>query len=306
VTTVVYPGCASTPNGCGTNWNSNCTSGCYGVPLYRQYLTGPEAALENPDTKIRMMGPDISGRINLTVNHGVYYIEATDGEAAQTNANFKNIFTAGETYYVFLVYAKPSTRQTYQLYVGANNAANFEANNVSAVGVDLATKTLGFQTISWPDGWSRSYDPTTGILSVTMDLQGFQEGFTAANADQCQPKSFCTWNDQNQQCQCSSQLQSDNPALYQECTEKNSRGEDAICRWAVNDIDCPVVNGARACLGFAVTLPPTFVADGTDRRPRAQCFPPTSDWLDPLVPASPPLAGACADPPVNPPAFCTP
>jgi len=102
VTTVVYPGCASTPNGCGTNWNSNCTSGCYGVPLYRQYLTGPEAAQENPDTKIRMMGPHISGRINLTVNRGVYYIETTDGEDAQQNTPLKNIFTAGETYYIFL------------------------------------------------------------------------------------------------------------------------------------------------------------------------------------------------------------
>jgi hypothetical protein len=246
VTTVVYPGCASTPNGCGTSWSSNCTSGCYGVPLYRQYLTGPEAAQENPDTKIRMMGPDISGRINLTVNNGVYYIETTDGEEAQQNPqNLVNIFTAGETYYVFLVYAKPSTRQTYQMYVGANNDANFEENNVTAVGVNLATKNLQFQAINWPDGWSRSYDPTTGILSVTMDLQGFQDDFAAANADSCQPKSFCAWNDQNQQCQCSSQLQSDNPAIYQECTEKNSRGEDAICSWAINDIDCPVLNGAR-------------------------------------------------------------
>jgi hypothetical protein len=76
VTTVVYPGGASTNSCDAATWNSNCTSGCYGVPLYRQYLTGPEA---------------------------------------QQNAALKNIFTAGETYYIFLVYAKPCTRQTYQL-----------------------------------------------------------------------------------------------------------------------------------------------------------------------------------------------
>jgi len=133
-----------------------------------------------------------------------------------------------------------------------------------------------------------------------MDLQGFQDGFEAAQADSCQPKSFCEWNNQNTQCQCSAQLQSDNLELYQECTGVNPLGEDAICRWAVRDIDCP----AGGCLGFAVTLPPTFVADGTDRRPLAPCFPQNADWIEPLVPASQPLAGACFNPPVDPTAFC--
>jgi hypothetical protein len=209
-----------------------------------------------------------------------------------------------KTYYVFLVYATPSTRQTYQMYVGANNDANFGENNVAAVGVDLATKNLQFHAVNWPDGWGRSYDQSTGILTVTMDLQSFQDDFDAAKADSCQPKSFCGWNDQNKQCQCSAQLQSDNPEIYQECTEKNRRGEDAICSWAVRDIDCPVVDGVRSCLGFAVTLPPTFVADGTDRQPRAQCFPLNFDWIELLEPASEALAGSCFMPPVDPPAFC--
>jgi hypothetical protein len=213
VTTVVYPGCASTNSCDATTWSSNCTSGCYGVPLYRQYLTGPEAQQGQPDTKIRMMGPDISGRINLTVNHGLSYIATTDGEEAQQNAALKHIFTAGETYYVFLVYAKPSSRQTYQMYVGANNSGNFAANNVRAVAVDLATKNLQFQEMDWPTGWVRSYDQTTGMLTVTMDLQGFQDDFDAAKADSCQPKTFCEWNSQNKRCQCSSQLQSDNLAF---------------------------------------------------------------------------------------------
>jgi hypothetical protein len=232
-------------------------------------------------------------------------VATTDGAEVQQNAALRNTFTAGETYYIFLVYAKPGTRQTYQLYVGANNDANFGENNVRAVGVGLATTSLQFQAMDRPDGWGRSYDPTSGIPSVTMDPQAFQDGFEAAQADSCQPQSFCAGIARNTQCQCWSQLQSDNPAIYQECTEKNSRGGDAICSWAVNDIDCPVVNGARACLGFAVTLPPTFVADGTDRRPPGPCFPQNADWREPLVPASQALAGACFNPPVNPPAFCT-
>jgi hypothetical protein len=71
-----------------------------------------------------------------------------------------------------------------------------------------------------------------------------------------------------------------------------------------NDIDCPVVDGVRGCLGFAVTLPSGFVADNTDRRPQAQCFPLNFDWIELLVPVSRPLAGSCFLPPVNPPAFC--
>jgi hypothetical protein len=62
-----------------------------------------------------------------------------------------------------------------------------------------------------------------------MDLQDFQTDFDAAKADEYQPKNSCEWNSQNKQCQCSSQLPSDNPAIYQECIGDNRLGQEAIC-----------------------------------------------------------------------------
>jgi hypothetical protein len=107
--------------------------------------------------------------IAVTVNRGLYSIATTDGAEVQQHAALKNIFMAGETYYVFLVYATPRTRQTYQMYIGANNAADFAANNARAVGVDSAAKKLQFQDMNWPPGWVRSHDPSTGMLTVTKD-----------------------------------------------------------------------------------------------------------------------------------------
>jgi len=294
VTSVVYPGCGV---GCDPNiWNPNCTSGCYGVPLYRQYLTGPEKTQADPNTKIRMMGPAIAGRINLTTNHAKYYISTTDGDAAQQSAALKNIFQANQSYYVFLVYAQPGTRQTYQLYVGPNNP-NFENTNVKAVGANLATLNVAFKDFDWPAGWERSYDSSSGLLTVTMDLSTFQSNFDLAKQDACQPKSFCAWS--NGQCACSSQLQADDPDLYAECTQQI--GTDIphdICSWSVRDIDCPLFDESgqkvSRCLGFEVTLPGNFVADNADHRPTAECFPDNSDWNVDWSQASDPIAGSCA------------
>src|SRR5262249_38812985 len=103
VTTVVYPGCAGN-NSCGSNWGKQCSNqGCYGVPLYRQLLTNEEKnkpTLIPNTTKIRMMGPAVFGRINLTANHGTYYISTTDSATQQAAAGDKNIFEKEKTYYV--------------------------------------------------------------------------------------------------------------------------------------------------------------------------------------------------------------
>ncbi len=150
VTTVVYPGCGVSCD--QALWNADCTAGCYGVPLYRQYLTGPESTVTNPNVKIRMMGPAIAGRINLTVTHGQYYIATTDGAEAQKNAALKNIFQAGQTYYVFLIYAKPTTKQTYQMYVGQGLPEDFLRNNVKALIWTSRPKNCNLTILSGPCG----------------------------------------------------------------------------------------------------------------------------------------------------------
>ena len=305
VTSVVYPGCGT---GCDQNvWNANCTAGCYGVPLYRQYLTGPENATPDPNTKIRMMGPAIAGRINLTSNNAKYYIETTNGLPEQTPAPLKNIFESGQTYYLFLVYAQPTTKQTYQLYVGANNP-NFENTNLSAVRVNLATLTLGFDHLDWPAGWERTYDSTTGILTVTMNLSGFAPEFAAAQQNACQPQPFCEWNVGTSACECSATLQADDPENYQECLQKLGAEQRTVCDWSIRDIDCPLFDDAGTknsrCLGIAITMADNFVADGVDRRPTPECFPDDADWNTPFQPVDAALAGECAGQVIPPAQFC--
>jgi len=336
VTTVVYPACGVGCN--GSIWNSTChNSSCYGVPLYRQFLT--DAEKNDPTgsphtTKIRMMGPDIGGRINLTANHGTYYISTTDSAAQQGPAGLKNIFEAGQTYYVFLVFAKPETKQRYQLYVGKTG---FNTSSVKGVQANLATKAVTFTDVpGWPKDEDIQYDAGTGILTVSLDLSSFKDKFATATADSCQPKTFCEWEGGEKKtndklCHCSETLKKDNPALFQECTggkqDIKPGTPDPICQWAVRDVDCP----AGGCLGFRVTLGSGFAADGTDHRPTAQCFPqkvcqhqPTQscttdsdcgglgvgpcisipDWNTGFINADAPLAGTCFNPQLNDSAFC--
>src|ERR1700722_18514415 len=110
-------------------WGSDCTTAsatptsgtsCYGVPLFRQdtILNEQPGAAQG----IRLMGANEWQRNSLTANYGTYYIDSASGMMSQTKANSKNIFEANRTYYFFLVYAKPTTHQTYQLWIGKGSA----------------------------------------------------------------------------------------------------------------------------------------------------------------------------------------
>jgi len=195
--TVVAPGCSqnspppSKPfgrcddnpdNGLGGIWSSDChDDGCYGVPLYRQFLAGadnPETDPNNPSKWtgewahwvangcntnprtvqcrwpfIRMAGANIYQRNTLTVNHGTYYLETTVPLATQspggevfTNVTASNLrayneFQEGQTYYVFFVYAKQTIKQTYQIYVGTG--CN-ETTSIRAVRGNIDTGPVKF------------------------------------------------------------------------------------------------------------------------------------------------------------------
>jgi cell migration-inducing and hyaluronan-binding protein len=154
--------------GRGGTWSRDCANeSCYGVPLYRQLLTGNDGQDGKPRTRewerwfdakcnesrntpqcrwpfMRMAGENFYQRNTLTVNHGTYFIDTsvprevqfgdptkkTPGEqfnnitpcdvADQDRCKPRsvNVFKADETYYVFFLYAKQSTEQTYQIYVG--------------------------------------------------------------------------------------------------------------------------------------------------------------------------------------------
>jgi hypothetical protein len=290
-------------------WDSDCSNEtCYGVPLYRQLLTGTEGSDEKSSTKewahwfhngcntnpetpqcrwpfIRMAGADIAQRNTLTVNNGTYYLETTVPLATQKSedlnrsgpksesslTNFFNVFENGQTYYVFFLYAKETTRQTYQIYVGNNFV---DQNDLQAIHMKIPNKNLVPVPITTRPAWLQTKPFGTdgkGVLTVTVDFNGLTElDPTPANGI-CQPQTFCSANSKAEGgCGCA--LKSDDPlvkadpGLMKECTK--------VCgTWAVKDLDCPKVG----CLGFAFTLH-GFVADGVlTHRPTPQPFPTTND-----------------------------
>ena len=127
-----------------------------------------------------------------------------------------NVFRAGQTYYVFLLYAKPDTKQTYQIYVGSGFD---KKQDVAMVRADIfKTKELGFTSEVFPDDlgdkhpWERSYD--NGTLTVTVDLTDFESEFTNSQENLCQPRNFCTWNNAEKKCACNEQLNNPTSVLY--------------------------------------------------------------------------------------------
>ena len=139
---------------------------CYGVPLYRQLLTGNDGKDGKPRTRewtrwfdakcdvnrntpqcrwpfIRMAGQNIYQRHTLTLNGGTYYLDTSVPLDTQQTEPFTkkpgaardvNVFEGGQTYYVFFLYTKPSTNQTYQIYVGDG----FQQSSVKPVRGSLA------------------------------------------------------------------------------------------------------------------------------------------------------------------------
>jgi hypothetical protein len=262
VTTAVYAACAATGS-CGTTptgnqlWGTSCADpSCYGLPLYRQYLTNSEmSAWQADNTKrpsIRMMGQVVGQRSSLTMNHGSYYFDTTVPYMAQqsspgngvTAVSNLNVFAAGVSYYFYVLYAKPTLHQTYSLYIGTGLSqsaalATLVTGIVSPWGGVDTTFTPGTYRGSSPD-WitAKSYDPTSGVLSVTIDLSGQTSVFTESMTDSCQPSSYCSVH-ANGSCGC---------AANSSCTD------DSVCSWGPKQIDCPT----DGCFGFSVTLPSSF------------------------------------------------
>jgi hypothetical protein len=323
VTTVIYPKCAiaasnyKPPAGkpaleyCSAPgsplatlpevWSKPCSnSQCYGVPLYRQLLTADEKLHPpSPDPSIRMMGSALYQRSNLTVNHGKFYIDTTISGDQQrekvlppNQSHHVNVFMGGETYYLFLLFAKEDTRQTYEMYVGKNQADSFLESNVNMTRVAPKSTPFTFTPGTWPNNWERSYDPASGILSVTMNLSDIHPEIVEQMETQCLPSSVCKWDhpnsDSGKEKQCITSLTAGH-ALYEEFVQ----GE--ICENAVLAVDCP----AGGCYGFSVKFPDDFTTSvSPDPRPAPGYFAddPDFNWNVDWVFPDADLAGDCADP----------
>jgi hypothetical protein len=307
---------------------------CYGVPLFRQLLAGTDAGmaagstrewaqwykngcgtataptLDSPQCRwpfIRMAGEALATRETLTVNHGTYYLDTTVPQSMQKTENFNqqggpttslntsfNAFEPGETYTVFFIYAKPSTQQSYQIYVGKDP----KSGSVTPVRVPIPDSNLVPKPISGSVNWltvDTSQVKSTGIATVTVDFGQVSDLDPAKDPGLCQPHSFCTSSGGA----CVSALPMGNPLKTH---------YDHVCgSWAVKDLDCP----AAGCYGFQFTLPaaPIFAADATPanpspHRPFPSVFPAMRqtgkpDWLTgflrtPIPPDSAPATGTYA------------
>ena len=275
VTTVVYPDDAqfalNRTDGkrtCGRktefdpNWDSECSNqACFGVPLYRLYQTGSERPADPKLRKlpefIRMAGMNICQRETMSVNHGRYYVDLTASPATQAKplANLgglslkKNIFVGGKTYDFFLVYAKKNTEQTYQMFVGwkfdpETGVKLIRANTVNAPFVVCPTagpeKCKDVPVGGDNTTLTKSYDSSTGILTVTLNLSAFADDFKVAAKNLCLPETFCEFSPSGQ---CVGKSGGLGNLTYAERT--------ITCGRAGEDVDCP----NHGCVGFQVTLP---------------------------------------------------
>ncbi|MGH7058753.1 MAG: hypothetical protein ACREFH_00070 [Stellaceae bacterium] len=218
---------------------------------------------------IRMSGTALSTRETLTVNNGTYYLDTTVPGDVQRAEKFNttgigtsvNVFQPGDTYFVFFVYAKPSTRQKYQIYLGENaTAADIKA-------IQMRLDTLQIQpTFGTAQPWlttDTSQVSTSGIVTVTVDFTQLKDGtLDTANFPGnglCQPRTFCQPSSGMPPFTCDSALSDTDPLVLANSHFKDQNKR--VCNdWAVKDLDCP----PKGCYGFSFTIPGSgFSADAT-------------------------------------------
>ena len=332
LTTVIYPDCAvdAASGACGAGvatpqiWGSDCSNpGCYGVPLYREDLTGSEKVMmPAPTPNLRMAGMAVYQRESMTVNHGRYYVDTTPSQASQL-ANIKgndasycttpypgtippppntpvnpcalNVFQAGQSYTFFFVYGTPDIQQTYQMYVGPGldwDPVAKTSTNVKLKRVSIDNVPFNITSGTGGDASTLQLNYDGNILTVTINLSAYAGDYASAAQNLCLPRASVPTIRLNRSAW--------GPApgtLFPSLTQDE---QDLACTYAGKDIDCPT----GGCVGFSVMLPPEFMAqDQTTKEnlvtPQLACFPKDANWDIFPEAALPSLAGSCAGATLN-------
>jgi hypothetical protein len=246
-----------------------------------------------------MAGSNICQRETMNVNHGLYYVDLTASATTQTNfassypppntgnrSPKKNIFVGGKKYDFFLVYAKPTTVQTYQMFVGAGLDPATVTKGVQPIRANVVNAPFVISADTVKSGLTPppAYNSSTGILTVTLNLSAYATDFTTAATALCVPRLFC----QPTASGCGGKAGGLGNLTQAE--------RNIVCGRAGEDVDCPT----GGCVGFSVTLPAGFVAsDQTTAnnsalvKGLAMCFPMDVNWNVTPVAAAPSLAGTC-------------
>ncbi len=226
---------------------------------------------------IRMAGASIATRETLTVNYGTYYLDTTVPASVQRAENFNqqggpttsvtnsvNEFRPGETYTVFFLYLKDSTKQSYQIYVGK------DPMNGSITPVQMPIPLAPLPTpVAYTGPKFLTTDisqvATTGIVTVNLDFSGVSTLLATTPANGlCQPRQFCQEDPKNTG-SCIVNPAYENSSAVQANAALLMEAQRTCHQWAVKDLDCP----AKGCLGFTFTLPAAsiFQANATLTNP---------------------------------------
>ena len=259
---------------------------------------------------VRMGGQSNYQRSTMTVDHCVYFLDTSVTLATQNTEEFSgvkpcptpvksedpaceprsvNLFQGGQTYYMFFLYQKQTTRQTYQIYVGQNFNPS---TDLKAVRANVQTMPVNsFTEIGWPAGWPKDYNtdaacggPGTagcGVLQVTVDMKGFTDlDAKATTPGLCKPATFCSVSGST----CGCALSETDPkvvanhSLLDECTR--------TCNvWAIKDLDYPPIDQGKLAqsgpYGFSFKMPANADGTGLAHRPAPKLFQDptvTADW----------------------------
>ena len=116
------------------------------------------------------------------------------------------MFLKGQTYYMFFLFAKTATKQTYQIYVGpgftvGTKAPSDQTSDLHAVRADLTSRPVNkFTNVDWPTAWTVDYNnteacgssvPNCGILQITIDMKDQTDLELKPKNGLCLPSTFC-------------------------------------------------------------------------------------------------------------------
>ena len=257
---ITYPyECAQSLNTCTQTYTSYWTHQSanpqsFGVPLYREYLTGTEYAKSpRPKPFIQMMGQGSGQRSTLTLNHGRFYIDTSNNCAAQGGCkpyqpnSGVSVFQGGQTYYVYFIYGRASTYLTFDIYLGPNCPSGQNGScdgkwTVNPVRGVLDGEPYVFNDVTGSPEWlpTPTYDQSTNVLTVTVDLSKstIATDFSSEFGQACQPTTYCAVKEQDGKTTCG-------------CKAGTSCKEDVACSWGPKDGDWP----NAGAYGFSFTMP---------------------------------------------------
>jgi hypothetical protein len=191
----------------------------------------------------------------------------TNGNDIDPNPFAPSVFLGGHTYYVFLLFAKTTTKQSYDIYVGPNESGKYA---IKPVLMDLPGSNYTPNDNPTDKSWfsQMPYNSATGTVQVLINLSNQQSVFDDSKATFCQPGAFCQVNGNT--CGCK-------PGTN--CTDSS------VCTWGQKELDCPLdpsdqTHTKMGCYGFAITMPADFQAPAQPVKPDSSFFLPF-DQKDP-------------------------